>query len=245
MMTIAWFMQERMKNAAIVDVAWSKGFTMCALLYALLGQGAPVRKIVIVAMVMCWSMRLAIHCWTRILREKEEDKRYAEMRQKWKDSASWKFFLMFQFQGLTVVGLSVPFLLACRDPLSYLRVNEYIAIGLFALSLLGEVIADRQLDHFKANAANKGEVCNVGLWKYSRHPNYFFEWMIWCSFALFVILSPHGNWALLSPMAMLLFLTTLSGIPLAEKQSLLSKGEKYKVYQHETSPFIPWFRRRV
>jgi len=120
---------------------------------------------------------------------------------------------------------------------------ELLGLILFCLALTGEAIADRQLAHFKSAPANRSNVCDVGLWHYSRHPNYFFEWLIWCAFFIYAMQSPAGIWTIVAPILMLLFLTKMSGIPLAEKQSLKSKGQKYIDYQQTTSPFVPWFKR--
>ncbi|MBS2003639.1 MAG: DUF1295 domain-containing protein [Cyanobacteria bacterium SZAS LIN-5] len=245
LMSDVWYFAMKQKNAALVDVAWSGSFGAIAIFYALAASGAPIRRFAIALMVACWSFRLAIHLWQRMKRTHgEEDPRYAEMRTKWGDKAEQNFFGMFQFQALTVLILSTPFLIATSDHAEKLRINEYIGILLFIISFIGEAIADQQLNDFKSNEANHGDVCDVGLWKYSRHPNYFFEWLIWCSFFVFAMESPFGTWTIACPILMLLFLTKMSGIPLAEKQSLASKGEKYIAYQKRTSPFIPWFPRK-
>ncbi len=240
-----WYFAMKQKNAALVDVAWSGSFGVIAIFYALAGSGAPVRRVTIATMVACWSFRLVLHLWQRIKREEEEDPRYAVMRTKWGANAEQNFFALFQFQGLTVLVLTMPFLIGTSDRLEYLRTNELIGIALFIASFIGEAIADKQLKDFKAAEANRGNVCDVGLWHYSRHPNYFFEWLVWCSYYVFAMESPFGIWTISAPILMLLFLTKMSGIPLAEKQSLASKGEKYIAYQQRTSPFIPWFPKKA
>jgi len=103
------------------------------------------------------------------------------------------------------------------------------------------MIADAQLVRFKRDPKNKGRVCNAGLWRYSRHPNYFFEFLIWVSFAIVALPAQHGYLGLISPLLILFFLVRVSGIPATEQQAIRSKGEAYRNYQQSTSPFIPWF----
>ena len=117
-----------------------------------------------------------------------------------------------------------------------------LALGLLAIG--GETLADRQLERFRLNPANRGKVCREGLWYYSRHPNYFFEWLYWWAFVLMGIGTSYGWWTLLGPLFMLLFLFKLTGIPYTEKQALASRGEAYRAYQKSTPMFFPWFPRR-
>jgi steroid 5-alpha reductase family enzyme len=111
--------------------------------------------------------------------------------------------------------------------------------------LLCEWLADRQLTLFKKEPENKGLVCQLGLWRYSRHPNYFFEWLVWVAFFVIACSSEYGIWTIYSPLLMLFLLLKVSGVPLAEKQSLQSKGDLYRQYQATTSEFFPWFRKET
>ena len=108
------------------------------------------------------------------------------------------------------------------------------------MALAGEALADRPLEWFKKDPKNRGRVCQVGLWRYSRHPNYFFEWLAWMAFALFALPSPLGFLSLACPALMLWFLLKVTGIPATEAQALRSKGEAYREYQQSTSAFFPW-----
>jgi steroid 5-alpha reductase family enzyme len=110
--------------------------------------------------------------------------------------------------------------------------------------MIGEAVADQQLHNFKKNTANKGKTCQVGLWKYSRHPNYFFDWLVWIGFATFAVTSPWGFVGILSPALILCFLLGLTGIPATEAQALRSRGEEYRDYQRRTSAFVPWFPKK-
>jgi steroid 5-alpha reductase family enzyme len=121
---------------------------------------------------------------------------------------------------------------------------EYIGAAVWAISILGEAVADGQLKAFKKNPANKGKVCDVGLWNYSRHPNYFFESMIWIGYALVALNGDYGWLGLLSPITITLLLFRVTGIPLTEQQAIRSKGEAYIEYQRTTSMFVPWFKKK-
>jgi len=151
-----------------------------------------------------------------------------------------KMFQFFQFQALLLVTLSVPFLLAARNRAPSLHPLEVAAVVLWLVALFGETLADAQLAAFKRDAANRGRVCDSGLWRWSRHPNYFFEWLIWVAFALFALASPWGWIALYCPALMLFFLLKVTGVSYTESQLLRSKGESYRRYQERTSTFVPW-----
>ena len=150
------------------------------------------------------------------------------------------FLLFFQMQALLVLIFAVPFLLISFSTQPELGFLEIFGWGLAALSLLGESCADAQLQRFKADPTSHGKVCDVGLWRYSRHPNYFFEALIQIAFCLMAWHAPHGWVTVASPLLMLYFLLRVTGIPLTEEYAVKSKGEAYREYQRTTSAFIPW-----
>ena len=119
-----------------------------------------------------------------------------------------------------------------------------MAVILWVVAWLGEAVADAQLAKFKADPASKGRTCRVGLWRYSRHPNYFFEWLTWVAFAWFATSSPNGWIGWISPALILYFLLRVTGIPATEEQALRSRGENYRRYQETTSAFLPWFPKK-
>jgi steroid 5-alpha reductase family enzyme len=147
-------------------------------------------------------------------------------------------------QAVVDVVLSVPFLLMARDAAPFGRATELAGLALWLVALAGESIADAQLARFKGNPANKGKVCREGLWSVSRHPNYFFEWLLWCAFALMASGVPLGWASWTAPALMLYFLLRVTGVPLTEKQAVASKGDAYRAYQREVSAFVPWFPSR-
>ena len=244
-MFVLWLLHFPLHNAAIVDFGWAFVLPAIAILYALMGSGHATRRWLIAAMAAVWGYRLAFYLlFTRIVSHKEEG-RYQQLRQSWKTQVPAKFLLFFQAQALLDVILSLPFLLVALDSRRALGWTEFAGATLWALAFLGESVADAQLQAFKADPANKGKTCRAGLWNYSRHPNYFFEWLIWVAYALYAIASPWGWMALFCPAMMLFFLFRVTGIPATEAQALRSRGDEYRSYQQTTSAFVPWFPKQL
>lgn len=244
-MSIVWFFARRMNNAGIVDIWWSYAFTPVVLFYGIFGSGHIIRNSLIAAMVCAWSLRLGGHLYKRVMaHHPEEDPRYAALRRQFPRHTWLMFFGFFQLQAVLVGLLSTPLAIACSNPASGIGLFEVLGLLLWLVAIAGESIADRQLAIFKAHPASKGRVCEFGLWKYSRHPNYFFEWVVWISYFVFGLGSPWSWAGIISPLLMLYFLTSVTGIPPAEAQSLASRGDAYRDYQKRTSPFIPWFPKK-
>jgi steroid 5-alpha reductase family enzyme len=151
------------------------------------------------------------------------------------------FLLFFELQAVLVVIFSLPFLFASFNAAPQIGWVEWLGLALSVGALLGEAIADRQMQRFKADSASRGQVCRVGLWRYSRHPNYFFESLVWWGFFIAALGSPYGWITLICPLLMLYFLFQVTGIPLTEEYAVKSKGDAYREYQRTTSAFIPWF----
>ena len=244
LMLLLWFVHLRMRNAAIVDVGWAAGLAVFALVYAVFGEGDAWRRAIIGGMVAVWGLRLAFYLLrTRVIGH-EEDGRYQTLRRAWGAAAGVRFFVFFEAQALLAVVLSLPILLSVVNRRPALSPFEYAAVILWVIALAGEATADHQLARFKANPAHRGRTCREGLWNYSRHPNYFFEWLVWVAYALFALGSPRGYLGLIAPALMLYFLFRVTGIPATEAQALESRGEDYRRYQETTSAFVPWPRSR-
>jgi steroid 5-alpha reductase family enzyme len=244
MMFILWSIHLLLRNAAVVDVGWAAGLGLLAVYYAYAGPGYSARKYAIAAMAGIWSVRLAGYLlFARVLGHAEEG-RYVQLRQEWKTNLPLRFLFFFEFQALLDLVLSLPFLLACLDTRVPLGPFEKLGAAIWIFGMVGEATADAQLNAFKNNPANKGKTCRDGLWNYSRHPNYFFEWTIWVGYAVFAIASPWGWLGILSPTLILYFLLALTGIPATEAQALRSRGDEYREYQRTTSAFIPWFPKK-
>lgn len=242
-MFLLWLIQLRTGNAAIVDAGWAGGLALLSVLYALLGGGYWLRSAMIATMAAIWGLRLAIYLLTTRVIGHPEDGRYRELRRKWKTNIPFKFLVFYEFQAILCAVLAIPFLMAARNPDPNISPLEWAAVVLWILAMAGEVTADAQLSSFKSNPSSKGHTCQVGLWRYSRHPNYFFEWLIWMAFALFALPSPGGWWGLLSPALILYFVLRVTGIPATEAQAIRTRGDEYRRYQQTTSAFVPWFPR--
>ncbi len=235
-----WLLSQRIHNAGIVDVAWSGCFTLLAWIYAWLGTGWLPRRLAIAVLVSLWSLRLTLHLWRRVAAlHPREDSRYEELRRKWTPNTGIKFLLFFQVQALLAVVLSLPYALASLNGRTTFHPLEIGGAILFAVALIGEASADHQLSAFKHDPANHGRTMDQGLWRYSRHPNYFFEWLIWVAWFVMAAGSPWGLVTVYCPLLMLHFLLNVTGVPMAEAQSLKSRGEEYRRYQRMTSRFIP------
>ena len=240
-----WLVQRKTHNAGIVDIGWSGIIPLLALYFGYQhADFTSPRTMLILLMAVLWGGRLVWHIHQRS-HGKPEDARYAELRRAWGDKAQLKLFVFFQFQAVAAVIFALPFLLALLNPSSSLSGLEYAGFGLWLFAWLGEGAADRQLARFKADPASKGNVCEIGWWNYSRHPNYFFEWMIWVALAIFCLSSPHGYLAMVCPLLMFFFLFKVTGIPATEEQALKSRGDAYRRYQQTTSAFFPWFKKRI
>lgn len=237
---LAWLLALRLRNWSVVDPAWAASLAACALLAALLGAGDPARRAAVAAAGLAWGGR---HAWLllrhRVLGHPEEG-RYAALRRRWGAGA---FLAFFQAQALLAAGLAWPFLLAA-DARAPFGARDVLALLVVAAGLAFEALADAQLRRHKADPAQRGRTCRVGLWAWSRHPNYVGEVGVWLGFASLAGASPHGLWAFAAPAVLLLLILFVTGIPPSERQALATRGDDYRRYQAEVSRFLPWPPRR-
>jgi steroid 5-alpha reductase family enzyme len=245
-MTIAWAVALRLKFLSLVDAVWALGIGACAAAYHFYFGAVPLRSLLSVAIVLLWSLRLGGHLSLRLAAHfPKEDSRYVKLKSSWSTGLRAKSFVFFQFQALTQALFAYPFAVTALDGSDFPRLNEIVGFALALVGILGESVSDRQLKRFKADKSNAGKVCDVGLWRYSRHPNYFFEWVVWCGFGALALAGPMGAWALVCPLAMLLLLLFVTGVAPSERQSLRSRGQAYVRYQQTTSRFVPWFPKKA
>ncbi|WMJ69316.1 DUF1295 domain-containing protein [Stenotrophomonas sp. 24(2023)] len=240
-MVWGWAWQRRQRNIGIVDVLWAKGVAAAALLLAWLGDGALLPRLALAVLGGLWGSRLALHLWHRV-RHEPEDGRYRYLRDHWQGHQG-KIFAFFMAQALLVLLFALPFTAVAANPRADGGAWVALAVLVWLSSVGGEALADRQLARFRATPANAGRTCREGFWRYSRHPNYFFEWLHWFTYVLLAVGSPLWWLAWAGPVVMYVFLRYLSGVPFTEKQALRSRGEDYRAYQRDTPMFFPWFPR--
>lgn len=240
-MSFGWLWQKRHNNAGIVDVLWASGLGIGALLMAATGSGAVAPRLALACLGGAWAARLALHIWHRV-RGEEEDGRYRHLRTHWQGHQG-KFYAFFQFQAGLVLLFALPFAAAAANPAEGVTPALLLAMAIWIIAVAGESLADHQLASFRADPANKGKTCRAGLWRYSRHPNYFFEWLHWFAYVALAWGAPFGWLAWSGPLVMYVFLRWVSGIPYTEAQALRSRGDDYREYQRTTSMLIPWFSR--
>ncbi|KTD05379.1 DUF1295 domain-containing protein [Fluoribacter gormanii] len=240
-MSFMWGLYRILKNPSVVDVSWSLGLMVSGLIYLSLTT-LNTRTLIIGCLLILWALRLAIYLWYTRIRKGHVDKRYLELSSNWKISPSLGFFINFQLQGLLILIISSVFFLISKSGLTHISLLDSIAFCIILVGIMGETLADLQLQRFKTR--HKGEVCNEGLWNYSRHPNYFFDWLSWMGFALFAIQSNIGYLSILSPLMLYVIFTRMTG-PLTERGSIQSRGQKYIAYQKQTSMFFPWFKKKI
>lgn len=243
-MTGVWFWATKIKNAGAVDVFWALNFPIIAILQYFLADGLQLRKSIISSMVILAGIRLGMHLWKRVIGHiDEEEGRYKQLRTEWAPHEDKRFFVFFQFQAISNVVLATPFFLIALNQNPHIHWLEYVGAGLWLVAVIGESISDWQLSAFKKDKVNQGQVCDKGLWNYSRHPNYFFQCMMWVAYFIFAVTAPWGWLAIISPAIIIHLILNVTGIPATEEQAVRSKGEKYRKYQRTTSVLIPWFKK--
>lgn len=241
-MAAAWSRQRRTGNAGIVDLLWTAGIGLLAIAYAVGLDGWGPRRALVALLAGAWSLRLCAHLFVRIGSE-AEDGRYAALRRDWGERFQTRIFWFFQAQALLAVLLSLVFLVLMRAEASGWRGVDLVAVLLWATSIGGESIADRQLAAWRSDPENRGKTCRRGLWAYSRHPNYFFEWLHWLVYPVLGIGLPFGWTLWAAPLVMLYLVREVTGIPPTEEQALRSRGDDYRAYQRTTNAFFPGPRR--
>ncbi|MFN3868197.1 MAG: DUF1295 domain-containing protein [Hyphomicrobiaceae bacterium] len=247
-MMAAWAIQQRSGSSGWVDAIWSLAVGAGGLAAVALAPAAadPGRRWLAGALIVLWSLRLGIYIASRT-HGAGDDPRYAAMTKEWGAAAPRNMFVFLQYQAIAALVLVVAVLLAASNPAPFPRISDAIAVVLLLGSIAGATIADAQLARFRRDTSDRKAICEVGLWRYSRHPNYFFEWLGWCAWPLLAIdldgANPWGWLALLAPLMMYWLLVYASGIPPLEEHMLRTRGDAFRAYQRRVNAFFPWFRR--
>ena len=248
-MTVAWLVQQRTGKSGLVDSSWTFGVGAIATTGALFPfSAAPsARQILVAALAAVWSIRLGSHI-VRRNRATGDDPRYLHLIEAWGVAAPRRMFWFLQSQAAVGVVFALAIAVAAHNPVPGLRVQDFAGslVGLIAVS--GEALADHQLKRYRGDPRNAGTICNVGLWRWSRHPNYFFEWLYWCAFPLIAVdpsrHNPLGWFALTAPILMYWLLVHVSGIPPLEQHMVRTRRAAFRAYQQQTSKFFPFPPRR-
>ena len=241
-LTLVWAIQRQTRNAGMVDPVWSWSLGFLAVWYAVFGAAPLGTRLVLGLLGGLWGLRLGTHLYLRNA-GKPEDARYAKFRREWGAHANRNMFWFFQFQAVMAWLLSVGFLVVAYRAEAPALALVVLAIVIWIVSVAGEGIADWQLERFKADPANKGRVCSVGLWHTSRHPNYFFECLHWIAYVPLALGSAWW-WATLIPTAIMAWLLLkMSGVPILEAH-LVQSRPGYADYMRTTSGFIPWWPKK-
>lgn len=243
-MFVLWLRQQRTGKAGIVDLGWTLLVGALGVFFAVTADGFGPRRWAAAAMVAAWSLRLSGYLWFGRLAGQPEEGRYRRLRNQWGDAAGRKFLVFFQYQAAAAVFFALPMMGAAHREAARWTIFDSMAVLLWLIAVINTALADWQLARFKADSSNRGRTCRTGWWRFSRHPNYFFEWLHWCSYALLTV---GSAWAWLSvgvAISMLYFLLCVTGIPPTEAQALASRGDEYRRYMQTTSAFVPWFPRK-
>lgn len=234
-----WILQLIKKDAGWVDVGWTSGVAILAVLVVCNQNPIQIRSILIGLFISIWAIRLVLYIIKDRLNSNDEDSRYQSLRKYFGRNAAIGFFFFFTLQSFLVVLFVIPLLPSIHSKIAFGQLSDYIGIIVWTIAMIGEWLADYQLTKFRRNPLNKNKVCRNGLWQYSRHPNYFFEWLQWIAFVIFSY-GAEGAWlSLVGPFFMYVFLMKITGIPHIERVSIEKRGQAYIEYQKEVPIFFP------
>ena len=241
--TLVWILSVRLRDASIADVCWGLGFVLLAWLYLILSPGTTPRSWLVATLITLWGVRLSVHIFRRN-HAHGEDPRYQAMRASHGPAFWWRsLFTVFWLQAALLWFVALPLLVAVRasQPAALTAVDG-LGVLCFAVGLAFEVVGDHQLERFRAEPSNRGKVLDRGLWRYTRHPNYFGDATVWWGLYAMAAATPDGWLTVLSPALMTLLLMRVSGVTLLE-HSLKASKPGYRAYIARTPAFFPWFPR--
>ena len=238
---LLWLVSIALKNASIVDIFWGLGFVVVAWICFFSTTGFEPRKILLTTLVTIWGLRLSIYLFWRN-HGQGEDYRYQSLRARiGKNFPIISLFVVFIFQGLLIWLISLPIQAtqASSEPTQF-TIFDVVGIMLWFIGIFFESVGDSQLASFKSDPNNTGKVMDRGLWKYTRHPNYFGDALLWWGIFCIALSVPNGWWMVVSPIVMTTLLMKISGVALLEK-TLKKTKPQYEEYVRKTNAFLPWF----
>jgi steroid 5-alpha reductase family enzyme len=243
-MATGWVVQRAAGDGGWTDVFWTYGTGAVLAIAALAPIGAAAaptwRQAMVAALIVLWSVRLGTYVALRVARG-PEDARYAGLRKEWGDRFQKNMLPLMLVQGPASTILAISVLMAARNPAPGLRIADIAGVAIMLVAIVGEAVADQQMKQFKRDPAHRGQICDTGLWAWSRHPNYFFEFLGWLAYpAIALDLAHPVTWlSFIAPAAMFAILRYLTGVPPLEAAMLRSRGDAYRRYQARVSPFLP------
>lgn len=243
LVTALWICSIFIKNVSIVDIFWGLGFVIVNTFYYYQFEDSNLRKLLLLILVAIWGLRLTIYLGWRNM-GKGEDYRYRDFRKRYGVERYWWFsyFQVFLLQGALIMIVSLPLLGVQSSNSSTLNFLDYIAIIVWLIGFIFEAVGDFQLAYFKSNPKNEGKVLNTGLWKYTRHPNYFGDAMVWLAYALFCI-ATGSYWQIIGSAIMIFLIVKVSGVALLE-ETIKDRKPEYRDYIKKTNSFLPWFPKK-
>jgi steroid 5-alpha reductase family enzyme len=239
--TLLWLWSLRIRDVSIIDIFWGPGIAGVVDIAAILGQASGSRVTAALFLVNLWAVRLAVHIFARRASPdlEGEDRRYAAMRRQYGPRWWWwSLVQVFLLQAILIWFIAAPLVAAMLSGRGTMALLDYLGIGIAAIALFTEALADFQLTRFRADPANRGKVMDRGLWRWSRHPNYFGEAMMWWGFFLIGFSASQAWWLILSPLVVT-FLLLQAGIPLMEG-GIENRRPAYADYKRRVSAFLPW-----
>jgi steroid 5-alpha reductase family enzyme len=242
-MALAWALERKSGKSGWIDAIWSFSVGLGSVIAVVLADAPWQRRSAILILILAWSLRLGLHIAQRSMGH-GEDPRYAKLIKEWGEKASSRLFWFLQIQALAAFMLVLAVYLAAVSRPAFPSFWDIIAVVIIAIALIGEALSDAQLAQFRRTPEAKTEICETGLWAYSRHPNYFFEWLFWCAWPLMAITASPWSWlSLIAPIQMYWLLVHVSGIPPLEEHMLKSRGEKFRALQRRVNAFFPGPRK--
>lgn len=243
-MTLIFVIAMRIDDNSIVDIAYGLAFVLVGWSAYLIYATGHARQQLLLGLITIWGLRLASHIFVRKLNEDGEDARYRKWRKSWGENFVWRSFLqIYMLQGAVVFFVVLPFLLVIIRPDGALNWIDFCGVAIWLLGFSFEAIGDYQLLRFKKHPGNRGKIMQYGLWRFTRHPNYFGEATLWWGVFLIALNTPYGLIAIISPLLIDFLLLKVSGIPMLEAKYV--DRPDFEEYKQQTNAFFPWFPKAV